>query len=377
MDLSLSEEQELIRDTAREFLASECTSRVVRAMENDARGYPPELWHKMAELGWLAMPFGEQYGGTENSFVDLCVLLEEQGRVLLPAPFLCTVVLCGLAIARFGTEAQKEGCLSAIARGERILTYAYAEPGRPTWGAPVVEVGATRDGDAYVLNGTKMFVPYAQAAEDMLVAACTTHGSGNRGVTLLLVPAGTGGVTCEPLDTIGNDHQCRVTFDGVRIPAENVLGADGEGEAVARAIDCWGAAAKCAEMIGGAERVLEMTVDYAKQRTAFGRPIGSFQAVQHHCANMALDIETARFLAYEAVWGVSEGLDAAEQVSAAKAWVSDVYQRVCALGHQVHGAIGFTREYDLQLYFRHARASELSFGDGDYHREQVARLLGI
>ncbi len=161
------------------------------------------------------------------------------------------------------------------------------------------------------------------------------------------------------------------------MPEERLLGRSDPATDILQAIQEWGAAAKCAEMVGGAQRVLEMSVAYAQDRVQFGRPIGTFQAVQHHCANMAVDVDGSRFIAYEAIWRLSEGLHAATEVAMAKAWVSDAYQRVCSLGHQIHGAIGFTKEHDMQLYFRHAKASELAFGDGDYHREQVAQKLGL
>lgn len=375
MDLRLSDEQELIKTTAREFLGSECPMAHVRAMEKDSRGYSPELWQKMAELGWMGLPFAEEHGGAGMSFLDLCILIEEQGRFLLPAPFFATVVLCGLPIARFGSEAQQNEHLEAIAAGGRVMTYAQAEPGAP-WGISGVEMTATADGDHYVLDGSKLFVPYAHEAHHLLVVA-RTGGSGEDGLTLFLVDAASDGLTCRPLETIACDHQNEVTFDGVRVPAADVLGRVDEGGPIARAIHEWGAAAQCAEILGGAEKVLERTVKYAGERVQFDRPIGTFQAVQHHCANMAVDVAGSRFLAYEAIWRLSEGLDASHQVSMAKSWVSDAYQRVCTLGHQVHGAIGFTEEDDLQLYSRHAKAAELAFGDGDYHCEQVARQLGL
>ena len=161
------------------------------------------------------------------------------------------------------------------------------------------------------------------------------------------------------------------------MPASHLIGGEGDGWKVVEKIAEWGASGKCAEMVGGAQKVLEMSVDYAKQRVQFGRPIGSFQAIQHHCANMVTDVDGSRYIAYEAMWRVSEGLEAAKEVSMAKAWVSDAYRRVCALGHQIHGGIGFTKEHDMQLYFRRAKAAELAFGDGDYHRELVAQQLGI
>ncbi|MBI4206176.1 MAG: acyl-CoA/acyl-ACP dehydrogenase [Betaproteobacteria bacterium] len=375
MDLTLTEDQQLIQAAARDFLLKECPPAHVRAMEKDEKGYAPEHWKRMAELGWMGLPFSEEYGGVGSGFLELCVLLEEHGRCRLPGPFFSTVVLCGLPIARFGSDAQKSEYLPAIAAGERIMSYAEAEVGAG-WEASAVELSAKVEHDDFVLDGTKLFVPYATAADVLLVVA-RTSGTGERGITLFLVDARSPGIACEPLETIGKDHQYEVRFNGVRIPKRCVLGEADQGWPMVDAIHQWGAAAKCAEMVGGAQRVLEMTLEYATQRTQFGKPIGSFQAVQHHCANMAVDVLGARFIAYEAIWRLGERLDAAAEVSMAKAWVSEAYQHVCSLSHQIHGAIGFTKEHDLQLYSRHAKSAELSFGDGDHHRERLAQLLGL
>lgn len=373
MDLRLSEEQEFIRSAARDFLDKECTTAHVRAMETDSRGYLPELWKKMAGLGWMGLPFPEELGGMGSGFLDLCVLIEEHGRARLPGPFFSTLVLGGLPIARFGTESQHSDYLPAIAAGDRIVAYAQAEPGA-AWGGSRIELSATPDGDDhFVLEGVKTYVPYASVASDILVVARTS----GEGLTLFLVDADSPGLECEPLETIGADHQHRVTFQGVRVAKRNALGGVDRGAAVMDMIDQWGAAAKCAEMVGGARRVLDMTLQYAHEREQFGQPIGAFQAVQHHCANMAVDVIGSRLIAYEAIWRLDEGLDAVEEVAMAKAWTSDAYQRVCTLGHQVHGAIGFTKEYDLQLFTRHAKAAELAFGDGDYHRERLAQHLRL
>lgn len=376
MDLRLNEEQEMIRQMARDFLRNECSPAFVRAMEEDPQGYSPEMWKSMAELGWMGLPFPEEHGGFGNSFLDLCILVEEQGRFRLPAPFFSTVVLCGLPIARFGRDDQKKELLGSIANGERIMAYADTEPGA-SWDASGIRLkAASADGGGYRLEGTKLFIPYAHVADNLLVAA-RTGGPGEDGLTLFIVDARAAGISYEPLKTIGSDHQQKITFEGVRVFDNNILGKKDGGGEIVRAINEWGAAAKCAEMVGGAKRVLEMSLEYARQRVQFGHPIGTFQAVQHHCANMALDVEGSQFIAYEAIWRLSEGMDASTEVSMAKAWVSEAYQRVCTLGHQIHGAIGFTKDHDMQLFFRHARASELAFGDGDYHRERVARRLEL
>jgi len=335
MDLTLTSEQELIRSTAREFLEARCPPSHVREMLDSPDGYSPALYKEMVELSWTDSDLG---------FLDLCLLVEEMGRVLLPSPFVTTVVHCGTALAG------NDDLLGAIARGERLMSF-----GALSWDGS--GAGPTLSDD--VLDGELAFVPYAHVAHDLVVVA-------DDGTTVVVDAHD---AVVERLDVIGVAPACRVRFDGAR--ASRVLG-DVAGSVIEHAT-----AAACAEMVGGAQRVLEMTVEYASGRTQFGVPVGSFQAVQHHCANMASDVLGARFMAYEAIWRLSEGLDATQEVAMAKAWCSDAYQRVCALGHQVHGAIGFTQEYDLHLYLRHATGAELAFGDADHHWERIAQNLGL
>ncbi|MGH3648283.1 MAG: acyl-CoA dehydrogenase family protein [Micromonosporaceae bacterium] len=367
MDLTLTEDQQLIASTAREVLAARRGQADVRAVTGDPAGYSTALWKEMVELGWPGLAFGESYGGVGLGFLELCLLIEELGRAGVPSPFAATVACCGMPIAEFGTEEQKTRWLGAIARG-RVMSYVRAAPGG-RWGAAGSDITVT---DQLTLDGTALFVPYAQAAEELLVVAQNADK-----LTVLLVDAATEGITRERIDTVGAERMCRLEFAGVTVPDDRVLGEVGSGQPVVEAIERYGAAATCAEMVGGAQGVLDRSVEYATQREQFGKPIGAFQAVQHHCANMAIDVLGSRFLAYEAIWRLSAGQEAATEVSAAKAWVSEAYQRVCALGHQVHGAIGFTAEHDLHAYFRHAISSALAFGDGDFHTELLARKLGL
>lgn len=374
MDLGLNETQQMLKNSAREFLQAECPDTYVRAMEEDERGYTPEMWQKIAEQGWLGLIFPEQYGGVGLSFLDLSVLLEETGRALLPGPLFSTIVMGGMAIMDAGSEAQKQELLPQIGEGQLIVTLALTEPSA-RWDAAGVETTATQSGDGWTLNGTKLFVPNAHVADTYVVAART--GAGERDITLFIVPSDAAGVSQTLLKTIASDRQSEIVLDNVSLPASAALGEVNKGwDTIEKAL-AWGAIGKCAEMVGGAEQVLEMTVEYAKQRTQFGRPIGSFQAIQHHCANMATDVEGSRYITYQAAWLLSEGEAASQEVAMAKAWVSDAYRRICALGHQCHGAIGFTKEHNMQLYSRRAKAAELAFGDTDYHLETVADGIGL
>ncbi len=305
----------------------------------------------------------------------LSVLLEETGRYLAPSPLFSTVVLGGLTVLDAGTDAQKDDILPRVCSGDLTMTMALTEQSTSyeSWG---VETSARREGDGYVIDGVKLFVPDAQAADLLLVVARTSaEDDPGRGITVFLVPSNSPGLTVAPLDSMGSDRQYRVTLEGVTAPAEAVLGGIGEGWAMVSRVLQRAIAGQCSEMVGGAGAVLDMTIEYVTQRTQFGRPIGSFQAVQHYCANMATDVEGSRNVVRKAAWQVAEGGPADLEVSMAKAWVNDAYQRICNAAHQCHGAIGFTKEHDLQLFTRRAKAMELAYGDAHYHRELVLQNL--
>jgi len=377
MDLGLSQEQNMLRMSARNFFEKECPMTLVRGMEEDERGYSPELWLKMVELGWMGVVIPEEHGGIGGNFLDLMVLLEEMGRVLLPGPFFSTVVLGALPILAAGTTTQKEEFLPKIANGEMILTLALTEISA-RHDAAGIEVRAAAEGDDYIITGTKLFVQNAHVSDYLVCATRTRDGaSPEEGITLFLVDSKNPGISRTILETIAADKQCEVIFDNVRIPGENILGELDKGWSVLEKITQQAAVATCALMLGGAYQVIKMTVAYAKERVQFGRPIGSFQAIQHKCADMATEIDGARYIAYQAAWKISECLPSAMEVSMAKAWVSEAYRRTCRQGHQIHGGIGFTEEHNMGLYFRRAKAMEVAFGDADYHRELVAQQIDL
>ncbi len=374
MDLGLNEAQQMLKNTAKDFLEAECPDTYVREMEKDERGYTPELWQKLAEQGWLGLIIPEKYGGVGLEFQDLVILLEEMGRYMLPGPYFSTVLMGGMSIMDAGTEEQKKEYLPRIAEGQIILTLALNEPsGR--WDPEGVQLTAKDTGEGYVLSGTKLFVQNAHVSDNIVVAART--GESSTDISLFIISTQANGVTQNLLKTIASDRQSEVIFENVAVPYSSLLGEKNLGWETIQKVLQWGAIGKCAEMSGGGQEVLDMTVEYAKQRTQFGRPIGTFQAIQHHCANMATDVEGAKFITYQAAWRLSEGLPADREVAMAKAWVSESYRRVCALGHQSHGAIGFTKEHNMQLYSRRAKAAELAFGDADFHLEKVADIIGL
>ncbi len=376
MDFAFSEEQEMLRRSSREFLAKECSSKVVRKLMDSPSAYDAALWKKIAALGWTALGIPEQYGGV-GSFLDLVVVLEEAGRALLPGPFFATMGLAVPALIEAGTEAQKKEALGAIAEGSARATLAFTErSGR--WDAAGVTLTAKPAGGGWRLDGIKLFVPDAESA-DYLVVAARTRGEGEDGITLFLVKGRPKGMTVTPLKTLDMTRRWdEVRFDGVELGGDSVMGApDKAWPQLKRAME-WATAALCAEMMGGAQKVLEDSTEYAKTRQQFGKPIGIYQAVSHKLADMLVLSESGRSATYYAAWAVdADAPDRSLASSMAKAYVSDAYRKVAGDGIQVHGGIGFTWEHDMHLYFKRAKASEVTLGDATYHRELVAQALDL
>jgi alkylation response protein AidB-like acyl-CoA dehydrogenase len=377
MDFGLSEVGEILKKSARDFLAAECPKSYVIEMAKDEKGYRPEMWRKIAGLGWMGLVFPDEYGGGGGSFIDLVVLLDEMGRACLPGPFFSTVVLGGMTILDAGDEEQKKELLPLIAQGKLIVTLAMLEP-HSTYVAESVNMEAIDTGDSYILSGAKLFVPDAHIADYIICVVRTKEGStGEDGISLFLVDAKSVGVEIILLKTLAGDKQCEVIFNKVKVPKKNLLGELNRGWSYVQKMMQRAALGKCAEMIGGAQQVQEMTVDYVKQRVQFGRPIGSFQYIQGYCVQILTDAETSRFITYEAAWKMSEGLSCSREVSMAKAWVSDAYKRITALGHQSIGGMAYMEDHDMHLYLKQAKTAELAFGDADVHREFLAQEMGL
>lgn len=377
MNFNLSEEQEMLKKMARDFLSEKCPKTLVEEMEEDEKGYPPQLWREMAELGWMGLAFPEEYGGGGMGFLDLSMLLEEMGRACLPGPFFSTVVLGGLSILDVGTEEQKQEYLPKIASGESIFTLALTESSAK-YDATSIAVKATADGDAYIISGTKLFVPDAHIADYLLCVARTGgQAKAEDGITIFIVDAKNPGISYTVLKTIGRDKLCEVVFDQVKVPKESILGQlDGGWSEVQKIVER-AAVSKCCEMVGGLQQVLEMTVDYAKERVQFNRPIGSFQIIQHYCVDMVTDVEGSRFSTYQAAWRLSEGLPCRREAAIAKGWIGQAFEHAITLAHQIHGAIGFTMDHDLHFYTMRGKAASVSFGDTEFYREIVAQEMGL
>ncbi|MGZ8764260.1 MAG: acyl-CoA dehydrogenase family protein [Acidimicrobiia bacterium] len=376
MNFAFSEEQEELRQTIRRFLEDKSPSTEVRRLMETVDGYDEAVWKQMGqELGLQSLHIPEEYGGQGFTFVELGIVLEEMGRVLLCAPYFSTVVLAADAILNAGTDDQKQALLPGLASGETRGALAFTEPnGR--WDASGITLEAKASGDVFVLDDTKSFVIDGHTAQVIVVVARTAGTSGEDGIGFFTVAGDADGLTRTPLATMDQTRkQAKLEFSGVKAAA---LGEVGSGwAALSKTLD-QAAVGLANEMVGGAQKVLEMSVQYAKDRVQFGRPIGSFQAIKHKCADMLLEVESAKSAAYYAAWSAAEDNDELPVVaSLAKAYCSDAYFHATAENIQIHGGIGFTWEHDAHLYFKRAKSSEILLGDATYHRELLAQRIGI
>lgn len=377
MDLTLSDEQEVLKRTAREFVKRYIPKTFVKEMAEDPTGFTDDIWQQMAQLGWMGWLVPEEYGGIGGSFLDIGVLLEEMGRGCVPSPFFSTVILGALPIIDAGNEEQKQKYLPMIANGEAIFTLALTEASA-RYDAASITVTATADGDGYIINGTKLFVPDAHVADYLLCVARTNkEAPAENGITVFVIDAKSPGINHTPLKTMAGDKLCEVVFDQVKVAKENILGKLDQGWEVAQKAIEYAAVAKSCQMVGALQQVLEMTVDYAKERNQFGRPIGSFQVIQHYCSNMAIDVDSSRFMTYQAAWRLSESLPCRREVAIAKAWTAQAWERVITLSHQIFGAIGVTIEHDLHFYTTRGKAASMSFGGIDFCKEIVAQEMAL
>ena len=372
MDFTLTELQEMLRTSARDFLKTNCPKKLVRAMAKDEKGYTSELWRQMGEMGWMGLIIPEEYGGAGGSFFDLVILLEEMGRACLPGPFFSTVVLGGLTILEAGNTEQKKELLPRLAEGRLLLTLALTEESAK-YSADGIQIRAKQSGDEFVIQGTKLFVPDAHVSDYIICAARTKETETSEdGITLFMVNTRNPGVICNMLKTIAGDKQCEVIFDNVKVSTRNIIGNIHEGWNVLDKVLEKATVAQCAEMAGGAKQILETTVDYAKQRKAFGHPIGSFQAIQHYCVNMLVEADGSSLMVNNAAWRLSEGLPATQEVSMTKILTNEFFRHIAALCLQIHGAIGFTEDHDIPLYFKRAKAWEINLGTTSYHLNKLA-----
>ena len=371
MNFAFTEEQEELRKTVRQFLDAKSSEAAVREQMETEAGFDTAVWSQMAEqMGLQGLAIPEEFGGSGYSYVELGIVLEEMGRALLCAPFFSSVVLAANTLIQSGDDAAKAAHLPGIASGETIATLAFTEPSGK-WDESGITMEASGAGDSWTLNGTKMFVLDGHTANLIIVAART-----GKGVSLFTVAGDAAGLTRTALSTMDQTRkQAKLEFSNT--PA-TLLGEEGNGWNVLGTVLDLAAVGLAAEQVGGAQKVLEMAVDYAKVRVQFGRPIGSFQAIKHKCADMLLEVESAKSAAYYGMWCAAEMNDELPSVaSLAKAYCSEAYFHATAENIQIHGGIGFTWEHPAHLYFKRAKSSELLFGDPTYHRELLAQRIGI
>ncbi len=373
MNFGFDEDQELLRLSVRKFLDEQCPLEKVRELAQTPSGYSAELWERLAELGWLGLILPEQYGGSGQGWVDLTVLLEEVGRSLFPGPLVSTL-LAGAAINEGGSDEQRSRWLPGLANGSRIGTLAFFDADSP-FGPDGIAAFGQRVGDGYVISGEWASVSDVSEANLFIVA----FRAANEGVTLAVVEADTPDLTATTLAGIDATKRFgTLRLEGVRVAAGSILGAAGDGSELATALLDRGAAACTAEIIGAAEALTQITVQYAKDRVQFGHPIGHYQGVKHPLAEAYVDCECMKSLAYYAAWSIDESPgEVAGSVSKAKGFASEAFTRIGVTGIQLHGAVGYTEEYDCQLYLKRSKWARPAFGDEDYHYERVATLGGV
>ncbi len=376
MDLRLTEEQEMLKTSAKDFIAAECPKAKVRELEEDKTGFSADLWKKMAGLGWMGLLIPERYEGMGLSFLDAMVLVEEMGRNIVPGPFLATLAAT-FPIIEVGSEAQKKESLPKITRGELKLALAYIEP-NGKYDAAGIMLKAEQKDAGYVLNGTKMFVEMANVA-DYLVCAVRTkdRSAGEDGISLLFIDMKSKGISVEVVPTIAMDKLCEVKFENVHVPTANLLGEKDRGWVVLKNALRKASLLRCADSVGGMQASIDMTVAYMKERVQYDRPIGAFQALQHIVADTWVAMQTSRYLTYEAVWLESNGMPCDKEASMAKAYVSNAYKFVSKWAIRLHGGIGTSREHDISLYYRRAKAADAIYGNIDFHNELVAEKIGL
>ena len=369
MDLDFTEEHEMLRDMVRGVCAEYSPLEVVRECENDERGYPKALWEQLVELGLVGILIPEEYGGQGQTLLEAAIVYEEFGRSLAPVPHFHSAVLCAGALAIAGSEAQKKEWLPGIASGERILTPAWLEP-RNGFGPKGVQLRAEPDGDGFVLSGTKMHVNFARVADRLLVLART--GDGLEDVDLFIVDPNASGVTLSQRFNLGSETTFRVDFEGVRVSEADRIGGAGSGWKTWNTVMLDGVVLAAAQAAGGAKAALEITINFAKTREQFGKPLGAFQSISHYLADAATQIEGGSTLVYDAAWSRSIGKDTKLMAPLAKLFMCHAYRDVTAMCQQVWGGVGFTIEYDIQLYFRRAKQLQMSWWDDRYLGELVA-----
>ena len=378
MDLTLNEIQTMLQSSAREFMEDQLPKTRVLEIDDSESGFDPNLWEQMSELGWPSLAIPEEYGGLGQGLVDLGVVSEVMGYYACPSPLLSSAVLSTQAILAAGSEDQKQAMLPGIAMGQQIYALAYTEPDY-SWSPDSIQLQASQNNGGYVLNGTKLFIPDANVADRILVAARTSNGGAPEdGLSLMTVDRTAPGVSVRVMEGWIGPKACEVNFENVEVASSDVLGEPGSAwNAIESAMDC-ATAVLCAFMAGGTQAVYDMTREYSQSRIAFGVPIGTFQRVQDHVIDALTDADSAKWTAFEALWQLDEGMDDAPiGVSTAKSVASLGFPRACDAAHHVHAGIGADLDYGLTQYTKRARTLQHYLGDHVYHKARMARLMKL
>ena len=371
MNYQYTKEQKMYQDSARMFFNKEWTFDLLRDVL-DKKGYSEKLWKKIVDLGWVGMLIDEKYNGVGGNLLDICPILEEIGKSLFPSPLFASSIAGVSILSGYGTDAMKDKTLPMMADGDLIVTPACVETA-DGWSEDRINMTAEKTDAGYTLNGVKLFVPFADSSDYLI--CCAKDQADNR-TSLFLVDTRTRGIQLTPMQTFSIERYNKIIFDKVMVPKENLIGQSGSGWNIIETLMPLFAAGRSMEMVGGIQKALDITVKYIKERVQFGVPIGKFQVLQHRCAEMAMDAEASKHIAYQAAWRISENLSCKKEASGAKSWTADAYQRVIAQAHQLHGAMGFTDECNLHFYYKHAKVLQLTYGGGTYHRDIVAQESG-
>ena len=369
MDLDFSEEQQVLREMVRGLCAENCPLEVVRRMEDDPQGYTAEFWKQLGELGLLGVLIPEVHGGAGQGMIEAAIVHEELGRALAPSPAFVSSVVCATALLQAGSEAQCGEWLPRIATGDAVLAPAWLEP-QSGFGPRGVQLRAERRGDSWLLTGRKRHIPFAAAATRWLTLARTGEGAAD--ISLLLVDPQDAGLAPVQVKSLAGDAQFDADFDGTRVPAEALVGAANGGWEIWNRVMLDSIIALAATAVGGCDRALEITVQYAKERKQFDKPLGAFQSISHYLADAVTALDGARTLACEAAWARSQDRDLRRLAPMAKLFACDTFRDTTAMCQQVWGGVGFTREYDIQLYFRRAKQLQITWWDAPYLEERIA-----
>ena len=372
MDIALDEDQVMLRETAVSFARSALPAARIRELETTEQGFDTGVWKEMAQLGWAAAAFPEAYGGAETGWLELALIVEALGQGAIPSPLFSTVIEAGFTLLDAGTDRQKQEWLPRIAAGEVVMTVALMEANgglRPQG----IRARISRSGNGFRIDGTKAFVRDAGSADGIICVA--RSGDGVQDLTLAVVPKDAPGLRLARMPAAGGEALWEVEFASVEVDADAIVGDVGGGWPAAARLLLRGAAFKSAELVGIGQASLDLTLSYARERIQFGKPIGSFQGVQHHAAEMYRDLEVSRLLSWQASSALGEGLSGEREVAMAKAKASQCIPALTRTAHQIHGAIAYYRDYPLELYYHRALAAQAAYGDAAYHRRALARLL--